>query len=177
MAPTLQKNENGRRDATGAADFIPTPDYFRTEAGSSLLEEMLMLIPGDNSSYSSGTTDDFDSEESKGPQSEITESSEGAAKRPRPRAKRPRAARAGSSSPRRKPRKLLWRKYGQKVLKGDQKGVVRCYYRCHEPTCPAKRFVEKPATDLTKVLQVRLEEAHTHHVSSEYDDFEDTSQI
>ena len=84
-----------------------------------------------------------------------------------------RVARAGASSPKRKPaRLLLWRKYGQKHLKGDQKGLVRCYYRCHDPQCPAKRFIEKPASDLSQILEVRHEGAHNHPVSPEFDDLE-----
>lgn len=89
------------------------------------------------------------------------------------RAKRPRTSRGGASQPRRKPvRLLLWRKYGQKHLKGDQKGLVRCYYRCHDPQCPAKRFIEKPASDLSQILEVRHEGAHNHPVSPEFDDLE-----
>jgi len=61
---------------------------------------------------------------------------------------------------------LLWRKYGQKKLKGKPwKGIVRCYYKCHFSTCPAKKFIEKSASDLNHVLGVKFESEHNHYIA------------
>jgi len=68
---------------------------------------------------------------------------------------------AGSRKP-----TLLWRKYGQKNLRGKPwKGIVRCYYKCHDPNCPARKLVEKHASNLDKVIDVRYEAEHNHPVA------------
>jgi len=59
-----------------------------------------------------------------------------------------------------RPQLLLWRKYGQKKLKGL--GIVRCYYKCHLTTCPAKKFIDKAASDLNHTLGVRFDSMHNH---------------
>ena len=48
------------------------------------------------------------------------------------------------SEPKRSKRKAVWRKYGQKTLKGkDYTGMkmLRCYYRCNHPGCQVKKQV------------------------------------
>ena len=63
---------------------------------------------------------------------------------------------------------LLWRKYGQKKLRGATwKGIVRCYYKCYHEGCPAKRLIEKMATDLSKVIAIKFEDEHNHPIPEE----------
>lgn len=63
---------------------------------------------------------------------------------------------------------LLWRKYGQKILRGKQwRGTVRCYYKCHYPLCAAKKLVEKHISDMDKVIEVKLEGSHNHPISDQ----------
>ncbi|KAJ6732225.1 WRKY TRANSCRIPTION FACTOR 32-RELATED [Salix purpurea] len=40
-----------------------------------------------------------------------------------------------------------WRKYGQKMLKGNS--LVRSYYRCSSSACPARKHVERATDDAT----------------------------
>lgn len=62
--------------------------------------------------------------------------------------------------------KLLWRKYGQKNLKGKAwRGIVRCYYKCCVPSCNVKKLVEKPSEDLNKILSVKYESVHNHAIA------------
>jgi len=90
------------------------------------------------------------------------------------------------SSPRAPPRKtaapevpssrrqaaLLWRKYGQKNLRGKPwQGVVRCYYKCRVSTCPAKKLVEKHKDNLERIVDTKYIGNHNHQISEE--DLED----
>lgn len=162
-------------DGTGSFPPLSKTDAAREAESSSLLQELMSSTAFDDSSYSSSTTCDGGSEQS--PSASLASSgrtkrrqtAHAGGSRGQGRAKRP--ARASSdSSPRLKKPLLLWRKYGQKHLKGDQRGIVRCYYKCFDPTCPARRYVEKPASDLDRVLEVRHEAEHNHIVSLDFDD-------
>ena len=63
---------------------------------------------------------------------------------------------------------LLWRKYGQKNLRGKPwKGIVRCYYKCYNSSCPARKLVEKHASDLDKIIETKFENEHNHTVAAE----------
>lgn len=62
--------------------------------------------------------------------------------------------------------KLLWRKYGQKNLKGKAwRGIVRCYYKCCHASCNVKKLVEKPSDDLNKILTIKYESVHNHPIA------------
>jgi len=63
-----------------------------------------------------------------------------------------------------------WRKYGQKNLKGKQwKGVVRCYYKCHIPTCSAKKWVDKLSSNMEHILKIEHSGGHNHPVDDDDD--------
>jgi len=67
--------------------------------------------------------------------------------------------------------RLLWRKYGQKTLKGKlHQGRIRCYYKCCVASCNVKKIIEKPANDLNKVLHVKYMSTHNHSIA--YEDLE-----
>jgi len=68
---------------------------------------------------------------------------------------------------------LLWRKYGQKILRGKPlRGIVRCYYKCYHSTCPAKKLVEKHSSNMDKVIDIKYESTHNHPIAEQ--DLEDS---
>lgn len=84
-------------------------------------------------------------------------------------------AQSEASNPRSKS-SLLWRKYGQKILRGKPwRGTVRCYYKCHHAGCPAKKLVEKHSSNLDKVIDVKYESTHNHPIADE--DLEDSGML
>ncbi|CAA6662964.1 unnamed protein product [Spirodela intermedia] len=54
-----------------------------------------------------------------------------------------------------------WRKYGQKVVKGNPN--PRSYYKCTSPGCNARKHIERSSTD-HKVVITTYERKHNHGV-------------
>ena len=57
-----------------------------------------------------------------------------------------------------------WRKYGQKVVKGND-AYPRSYYRCTAPNCPVRKHVERTPSR-PEVLMVTYEKEHNHELVS-----------
>jgi len=58
----------------------------------------------------------------------------------------------------------LWKKYGQKNLKGKEwKGIARGYYRCYHPNCPAKKHVETYSSS-GRLIKIEFEGEHNHAI-------------
>merc|ERR1711865_289498 len=65
--------------------------------------------------------------------------------------------------------KAVWRKYGQKTLKGkDYTGMkmLRCYYRCNHPGCQVKKQVETCAWS-NEAANITIHGIHNHPIESQ----------
>ncbi|XP_074562110.1 putative WRKY transcription factor 3 [Curcuma longa] len=54
-----------------------------------------------------------------------------------------------------------WRKYGQKVVKGNSN--PRSYYRCTHPECTVRKHIERAPND-TKIVLTTYEGHHNHEI-------------
>merc|ERR1711865_919775 len=82
------------------------------------------------------------------------------------------AAEEGGEEAKKAKGKAVWRKYGQKTLKGkDYTGMkmLRCYYRCNHPGCQVKKQVETSAWS-NEAANVTIHGIHNHPVESHPED-------
>jgi len=59
----------------------------------------------------------------------------------------------------------IWRKYGEKLLKGNQflgMEITRCYFRCNVKGCSVKKQVEKAAWQTDEEADVTVTGVHSH---------------
>lgn len=77
---------------------------------------------------------------------------------------------AGSGKRKRTPEQTIWRKYGQKTIKGKETeglDLLRCYYKCIFPGCPARRQVEKHSWEEDEDAVEVIEGTHNHPIQGE----------
>merc|ERR1711865_38441 len=79
------------------------------------------------------------------------------------------AAEEGAEEAKKAKGKAVWRKYGQKTLKGkDYTGMkmLRCYYRCNHPGCQVKKQVETCAWS-NEAANITIHGIHNHPIESQ----------
>lgn len=138
---------------SGQMDSVATPENSSISVGDDEFDR------GSQRSKSAG--DDFDEDEPEAKRWKIEGESEGISAPGSRTVREPRVVVQTTSDIDILDDGYRWRKYGQKVVKGNPN--PRSYYKCTHPGCPVRKHVERASHDLRAVITT-YEGKHNHDV-------------